>query len=129
MEYNINITKLTYDDLVSILSGADSGIAYWAESMDADQEDYDTAREELINDMGDNISYEDVLATVLKKGKNIVIVDNEDGESYTLNLNKLLTGVGKAIAEQLLSFDIDDWDAADCDVAIQTAIFGEVIFG
>ena len=79
--------------------------------------------------MGDDLSYEDVLATVLKKGKNIVIVDNEDGESYTLNLNKLLTGVGKAIAEHLLSFDTDDWDAADCDIAIQMAIFGEVTFG
>ena len=129
MKYNINITELSHDDLVSILSGADSGIAYWAESMYADQEDYDAAREELIDDMGDNICYEDVLATVLKKGKNRVIVDNEDGESYTLNLNKLLIGVSKAIAEQLLSFDIDDWDAADCDIAIQMAIFGEVIFG
>ena len=66
---------------------------------------------------------------MLKNGKDIVIVDNEDGESYTLNLNKLLTGVGKAIAEHLLSFGIDDWDAADCDIAIQMAIFGEVIFG
>ena len=33
MEYNISITELTHDDLVSILSGADSGISYWAESM------------------------------------------------------------------------------------------------
>lgn len=129
MEYNISITELTHDDLVSILSGADSGISYWAELMEADDNDYYAAREELINDMGNDISYEDVLATVLKKGKNIVIVDNEEGESYTLNLNKLLTGVGKAIAEHLLSFDIDDWDAADCDVAIQMAIFGEVTFG
>lgn len=129
MEYNINITELSHDDLVSILSGADTGISYWAESMLVDQEDYDAAREELINDMGDNISYEDVLATVLKKGKNIVIVDNEDGESHTLNLNKLLTGVSKAIVEYSLGFDIDDWDAADCDIAIQMAIFGEVIFG
>ncbi len=129
MKYNINITELSHDDLVSILSGADTGISYWAESMDADQEDYDKAREELIDVMGDDISYEDVLATVLKNGKDIVIVDNEEGESYTLNLNKLLTGVGKAIAENLLSFGIDDWDAADCDIAIQMAIFGEVIFG
>lgn len=129
MEYNINITELSHDDLVSILSGADTGISYWAESMDANQEDYDIAREELINDMGDNISYEDVLATVLKKGKDIVIVDNEEGVYYTLNLNKLLTGVAKAIEGYQLSFDIGDWDAADCDTAIQMTIFGEVIFG
>ena len=32
MEYNISIT--THDDLVSILSGADSGISYWAEYAD-----------------------------------------------------------------------------------------------
>lgn len=129
MEYNINIAELSHDDLVSILSGADTGISYWAESMDANQEDYDIAREELINDMGDNISYEDVLATVLKKGKDIVIVDNEEGVYYTLNLNKLLTGVAKAIEGYQLSFDIGDWDAADCDIAIQMTIFGEVIFG
>ena len=129
MEYNISIKKLTHDDLVSILSGADSGIYYWAESMYADQEDYDKAREELINDMGDDLSYEDVLAAVLEKGKNIVIVDNEEEESYTLNLNKLLTGVSKAIAEYQLGFDIDDWDAVDCDIVIQMAIFEEVIFG
>ena len=128
MEYNISITELTHDDLVSILSGADYGISYWAESMDADQEDYDIAREELIKDMGDDICYEDVLAVMLKKGKNIVIVDNEDGEFYTLNLNKLLTGVSKAIAEYSLGFDIGYWDAADCDKAIQMAIFDEVIF-
>ena len=129
MKYNINIIELSHNNLVSILSGADSRIAYWAESMDADQEDYDKARKELIDDMGDDISYEDVLATVLKNGKDIVIVDNEEGVYYTLNLNKLLTGVGKAISENLLSFGIDDWDAVDCDIAIQMAIFGEVIFG
>lgn len=129
MEYNISITKLTHDDLVSILSGADTGIAYWAESMDVDQGDYDIAREELINDMGDDICYEDVLAAVLEKGKNIVIVDNEDGESYTLNLNKLLIGVSKAITEYSLGFNIGYWDAVACDIAIQCAIFGEVIFG
>lgn len=136
MNFDLKVTELSHDELVSIISGADSGISYWAASiwaasMDVDPGDYAKAKDELTEEnFGEGICYEDVIARVLHKGKEIVIVDSESVQTeYKLDLNKLLTGVTKGITDYRLDFDPKEWDAADCDTVIQLAIFGELIYG
>ena len=83
MNFDLKVTKLSHDELVSIISGADSGISYWAASMDVDPDDYAKAKDELTEEnFGEGICYEDVIARVLNKGKDIVELDAQKRSTY-----------------------------------------------
>lgn len=59
---------------------------------------------------------------VLTRGGKLKVVDTES-EVYELTLNKLLHALGET------GLDFNNYDAVDADAVIQTAIFGEVIYG
>ena len=74
----------------------------------------------------------------ISRGGSLRIYDREDDKTYILSLEKLLKGFSMALS---LGYD-DGWidipentvdtcciDAQGCDVIIQLALFGDVIYG
>lgn len=114
---------LSEEDIDCIMSGAlDGGISYWAYKAEVVEDEY------LGEFASDQIS----------RGGSLRIYDREDGEIYLLTLEKLLKGFSMAVS---LGYD-DGWidtpentvdmcsiDAQGCDVIVQLALFGDVIYG
>lgn len=114
---------LSDEDIDDIMCGAiEGGISYWACKAEVVEDEY------LGEFAGDQIS----------RGGSLRIYDREDGETYLLTLEKLLRGFSMAL---LLGYG-DSWldnsentvdmcciDAQGCDVIVQLALFGDVIYG
>jgi hypothetical protein len=119
---------LSFDDVVSILSGFNSYSSYWVSLVDWEDDEYHEARNNVSERHDDDSPcLEDVWAEMLFMGRKLWISD-EEGVNYDLTLDNLKQGVIKAF-DNGVSMDIDLWDASDCDVVIQCAIFGEAIYG
>lgn len=59
---------------------------------------------------------------LILNGKKVVLYDIEDeSETWELTLDKLLAGIGKAMSENR---DYED----ECDLILQYALFGELVF-
>jgi hypothetical protein len=138
MKAKIEVLELDKSDIISILSGYMSIGIYWslvswddAEYEEAKQREYNEAesREDGSFDP-DDICLEDVLSNMLLNGKSLIISDvEEEFEDQELTLEKLINGINLSIQANGISVDLDDWDAVDCDVIIQNAIFNDVVYG
>ena len=114
---------LSDEDIDCIMSGAlDGGISYWACKAEVVEDEY----------LGEFASEQ------ISRGGSLRIYDREDSETYLLTLEKLLRGFSMAL---LLGYG-DTWvdnpentvdscciDANGCDVIVQLALFGDVIYG
>lgn len=114
---------LSEEDIDDIMCGAiEGGISYWASKAEVVEDEY----------LGEFASEQ------ISRGGSLRIYDREDGETYLLTLEKLLKGFSLAVS---LGYD-DGWidipentvdmcciDAQGCDVIVQLALFGDVIYG
>lgn len=104
IESKRQVTQQEVDDVVT--TALEGGITYWC---DAAETDYD---------LGDGY-----LSEVLTRGGDIKLHDAEDDKWYTLTLDAFIRALGVCM------FDFEQYDALDADNVVQTAIFGEVIYG
>ena len=145
----IKITKTLSKDAIEdfLVTSLEGGIGYWA-AIDEDNEDWEKAEAELIAEQS-KILKEVVLADseiavkVLEMGKPIRLIDDSgedigedldgnDGSEehpYLLTLDKIAKGLTKYFEDLDEPTPLEDFDAIDADMAIQYAIFGEVILG
>lgn len=145
----IKITKTLSKDAIEdfLVTALEGGIGYWA-AIDEDNEDWEKAEAELIAEQS-KILKEVVLADseiavkVLEMGKPIRLIDDSgedigedldgnDGSEehpYLLTLDKIAKGLTKYFEDLDEPTPLEDFDAIDADMAIQYAIFGEVILG
>lgn len=114
---------LSEEDIDDIMCGAiEDGISYWAYKAEVVENEY----------LGEFASEQ------ISRGGSLRIYDREDDKIYILTLEKLLKGFSMAVS---LGYD-DGWidipentvdtcciDAHGCDVIVQLALFGDVIYG
>ena len=128
MKFELKVSELTENDIVTILSGASSGVAYWCSEMTLEEGVYKEYRKE-------NDCIEDVYARALKDGKSLIFIDiEEEDEKYYLTYDRLLKGVEKFIESGRCYnineiFEESNEDADDMDCIIQYALFDKIIFG
>lgn len=148
-DITIKITKTLSKDSIEdfLVTALEGGIGYWS-AIDADDEDWEKAEAELIAEQS-KILKEVVLAVseiaikILEMGKPIKLIndsgedigedlDGNDGSEehpYLLTLDKIAKGLTKYFEDLDEPTPLEDFDAIDADMAIQYAIFGEVILG
>ena len=124
-KYSVTPT-FNYDDndMVDIISSAVYDIGYWAGIHDSN--DYYEARDELPK----GVCYEDILFQMLKRGSEIIMYDVEDeDETWSLTLEKLLNGIKLAIQNGFWNGKLDDIDGEVGDIIFQYALFEEIVYG
>lgn len=99
------VTQEQIDDVVS--TALDGGISYWCDSAVT---------------TGD-LEYDNHLSDMLTRGAAISLHVRDDDEWHDLILEELLKVLGE------MNFDFNNYDTIDVDIAVQKAIFGEVIYG
>ena len=131
MKFDVNVTELTHQDLVDILSGALSGCSYWCSSVNYDKAEYEIARNEYKkSSTKDYCCYEDVLAQMLSSEKTLFFYDGEEDAEYALDLEILKKGISKAIQNGVANADnFEEADDETFDCIIQYAVLGEVVYG
>lgn len=63
------------------------------------------------------------LSEILTRGGTLELTDGEDDNVYELTLDKFLEAIGK------VGVDFENYDSVVADMVVQTAIFGEVVYG
>ncbi len=135
VELEVIVMPEDIDDI--ICAALEGGIGYWA-CLDNSTEEFENAPEE------ETVS--ETTSRLLKEGKTITLIDEEENERHELTLEKLLTGIKMYLEDKQRPYNIlaDDLNSAgkgtyelDCcmvdadvaDMIIQYAVFGEVVFG
>lgn len=103
----IKVTQEQIDNVVC--TALEGGITYWCNRAKVKDDDY----------KGSEWAHE-----VVTRGGVLVLHDWEEEIDHELDLKKLLKGFSL-----VRGFDFDGYDAGDADSVIQSAIFGEVIYG
>lgn len=86
----------------------------------------------MIKEEGVTICFEDVWVQVLKNGRSIVFLDVEgEGEmnGYLSLSEATLNNFQKVPFANIINLLNEEYDAVDCDVILQTLVWGEVVFG
>lgn len=136
MELEVTVTPEDIDDIVC--TALESRIGYWA-CLDNSTEEFENAPEE------ETVS--ETTSRLLKEGKTITLIDEEEDEKHELTLEKLLAGIKLYLEDKQRPYNIlaDDLNSAgyskgtyelDCcmidadvaDMIVQYAVFGEVVF-
>ncbi len=136
MELEVTVTPEDIDDIVC--TALESGIGYWA-CLDNSTEEFENAPEE------ETVS--ETTSRLLKEGKTITLIDEEEDEKHELTLEKLLAGIKLYLEDKQRPYNIlaDDLNSTgyskgtyelDCymidadvaDMIVQYAVFGEVVF-
>lgn len=141
--------ELTMEDLKDAFTTAiEGGIGYWA-CLDNSTDDWKQARDEVAEELkGEQDSwkrtptYDQIAARLWEKGKPVVFCDAEGGSDvWELTAEKLAAGLiklmrdrqaeseGDVLYDAKLAIESGDLDAGDADVAVQYALFGELVFG
>lgn len=126
------VKELTHEDVVTILSGFNSIGDYWCSFVDFDDVEHENARHNLELERvfeDEEICIEDVWAKMLMNGGSLALSLYDENHTVQLSFAQLPTAIEKAITEYGISLDVDDWDNEDCDIIVQCACFGEVIYG
>ena len=91
--------------------------------------DYLEAKEVLIKD-GSNVCFEDVIMQILRNGKTITFIDNEECEdAVTLTLDIIHQNIIYVPQKFLIDFLQENDDAETGDVIIQSILYKEIVFG
>lgn len=136
VELEVTVTPEDIDDIVC--TALEDGIGYWA-CLDNSTEEFENAPEE------ETVS--ETTSRLLKEGKTITLIDEEEDEKHELTLEKLLAGIKLYLEDKQRPYNIlsDDLNSAgysketyelDCcmidadvaDMIVQYAVFGEVVF-
>ena len=135
MKAKMNVTELSHDDIVEILSSLYGEGDFYLDKVDG--EEYEKAEDDC---------YEDILARHLLNGGNIVIVDNNaegevygnlphkigeyDSVEYTVSYKDFLKGMqcNEALpyVMDMIKENNDYWTSYNL---IQCVLFGEIIYG
>lgn len=135
MKAKLNVTELSHDDIVTILSDLNCDCHFAIEKVDG--EEYEKE---------DDDCYEDILARHLLNGGNIVVIDvdaegvvygnlprkiGEDDEvEYTVSYQDFLKGFqcdeALPYVEDMINETDDYWTSYNL---IQCVLFGEIIYG
>ena len=107
--------KITQQDIDDIMSTAlEGGINYWCCKAEVLESHY----------------YGEYASDQISRGGSLRLYDAESDDTWVLNLDKLMSGIIKAIEAGYVSSDnLDDWDAADADAVVQCGLFGDIVFG
>lgn len=100
--------------------------------LETDEQDYQAAKQSLKSKNPDQgICYEDVLLEVLRLGKSLTIIDEEnDGEmNSTISLSDVHERVAQTPIEHLTNMITENDDAETADVMLQTVFYKDIIFG
>lgn len=136
VELEVMVMPEDIDDI--ICTALEGGIGYWA-CLDNSTEDFKNAPEEETTS--------ETTSRLLKEGKTITLIDEEEDERHELTLEKLLAGIKLYLEDKKRPYNIlaDNLSSAeyrkgvyelDCcmvdadvaDMIIQYAIFGELVF-
>lgn len=94
-----------------------------------DQNQYETAKQNLVEQGNTSICYEDVLMQILRDGNTLTLLDQESDDEYKINLSDVHTKVSKTPFKHLIDIISEQDDAVTADVLLQTVFCGEVIYG
>lgn len=100
--------------------------------LETDEQDYQAAKQSLKSKNPDQgICYEDVLLEVLRLGKSLTIIDEEnDGEmNSTISLSDVHERVAQTPIEHLTNMITENDDAETADIMLQTVFYQDIIFG
>lgn len=109
---------ITDQNISDILSSAfDGGITYWCDKVEVIDGDYKGA---------------EYASDAVAKGAAIKLhVHDYDGEVKVLNRESLIKGLERAAEHygRTVYAYVRDHDAGEADIAVQFAVFGELVFG
>ena len=94
-----------------------------------DQNQYETAKQHLIEQGKTGMCYEDVLMQILKDGNTLTLLDQESDDEYKINLSDVHTKVSKTPFSHLTDTINEQDDAETASVILQTVFCGEVMYG
>ena len=99
-----------------------------------DDADYKAAKQNILKDKTAAdigvVCYEDVLMQILRDGKTLTLVDNENGEDdVVITLKDVHERVEKTSIRHLMNAITENDDAETADVILQTVFLGDVIYG
>jgi adenosine/AMP kinase len=127
MELKVQVLSLDKDEIINILSGFYHYSNYWVENLDWNADAYVEAKEELEKESTETVAFEEILTRILQKDGHILIKGEED--IYPIYLKNIVQAVEDAIEVYGININPENWDAADADIIMQVACFGEVIYG
>lgn len=135
MKAKMNVTELSHDDIVLILSDLCSDCHFYIDKVDG--EEYEKAEDDC---------FEDILAKHLLNGGNILVIDNDaegevygnlphnidelDSVEYTVSYQDFLKGMqcdeALPYVMDMINENGDYWTSYNL---IQCVLFGEIIYG
>jgi hypothetical protein len=105
-------------------------LSYYDLELDYDDNDYKEAKQKLgVMSPGVMVCYEDVLMEMLRDGKSLWIVDQNDDERHPITLQLIHERVQETPHRHLMDAVNERGDATTADCILQTVIYGEVIYG
>ena len=116
------------DELIEYIlcSAFEGGITYWAENISCKDN----------KDMKKVGGYKSEYLTKTKKKDAVIYVhESETGEKYPITKKSIIDALQKMdtpeynYTKALNRLLNDGWDADDADIVVQTACFGEVVYG
>jgi hypothetical protein len=115
VKINHPVTQQFVDDI--LVTAFEGGINYWCSSV------YPVG-----NTFPDGATY---TSDCLSRGRNIVVVEDDDGESksHILTLENLIYGIKCFAALHKNVNFFEDFDACDADCIVQYAVFGDIVYG
>ena len=123
----INYTMPISDELIEfILCGAfEGGSTYWAESVSCKDKE----------DMKKVGGYKSDYLTRTKKKDAVMFIHTMEGNKYPITKKSIIDALQKMdnpenkCTKALGRILNESWDADDADIVVQTACFGEVVYG
>lgn len=116
MKYQIKVEKMERNEIADLLTTALYGSYIW--KVDNTTKEYNEAQGNTI---------EDKLADVLLKGQQVILIDTEEDETFSLNLYQLYRGL-ELYVKNGGHIAIEEYDFNDADAVLQYAIFGKIVF-
>ena len=116
------------DELIEYIlcSAFEGGITYWAENISCKDN----------KDMKKVGGYKSEYLTKTKKKDAVIYIhESETGEKYPITKKSIIDALQKMdtpeykYTKALNRLLNGDWDALDADIVVQTACFGEVVYG
>jgi hypothetical protein len=129
---NIQLTNQEKEEIFfNAMCNGLSNVSYWEFEIDYNSEDYQSAKESLLNNGKSSVCYEEVFMEMLKSGKSIEFVDlGCDGEyTKSLTMDMIHKNIEKTPMNNLFNVAQEQDDSFDADAILQSVLFEEIIFG
>ena len=106
-------------------------LSYYGLQLSFFDADYANAAKKLKETATDTVCYEDVLMQILRDGKKLSVIDNENGGDYSvsIDLNDVHERVALTPIRHLMDAINEEDDAITADCILQSVFFKEVVFG